>query len=583
MKESFVSDLAISSSSWASFERIILRILFLKGFKNCSVVGMSGDGGADVLGLHNGRRWLFQAKALSTPVGLSVVRETIAACHKYDADIPVIVSKSGFTADVYSHQRKLVGEGVKLQLWDRQRLQQIVSSLEIAPPVVATPDLYPLRRYQLEAVERIVASRIDNRSGSALVVLATGLGKTWVAGEAIRRMRVANEKVLVLAHTVDLVQQLERSFWPFISSSDKTCLIADRDRPSSWRDLESFDFVFATRDSIDSAQRMGNPLPTFDFVVVDEAHHLGAETYERVLDELRIGQVDGPFLLGMTATPWRPDGTDLSFRFSEPVVNVDLTRGLRDGYLANVDYRMYTDNVNWDALIAASEGSMTPKQINRTLFITEWDDAVIERTREAWDELGSGARGIVFCGTIEHAEKIAARVNALGFTNAVALHSGTVMGQSKKLTPVQRNKILWDFADGRVGLICAVDILNEGVDVPDVNLVVFQRVTHSRRIFTQQLGRGLRLAPGKEKVLVLDFVTDVRRFAAGLQIENALRNPRSRSRRGVNIQLGSKITFFQQNNEDVEGHRFLHEWLKDIDEIEAAGDDVSILKFPLAD
>jgi superfamily II DNA or RNA helicase len=73
--------------------------------------------------------------------------------------------------------------------------------------------------------------------------------------------------------------------------------------------------------------------------------------------------------------------------------------------------------------------------------------------------------------------------------------------------------LLWEFSDGQIGILCAVDVLNEGVDVPDVNLVVFQRVTHSRRIFVQQLGRGLRLADGKDKVVVLDFVNDIRRFA----------------------------------------------------------------------
>ena len=89
------------------------------------------------------------------------------------------------------------------------------------------------------------------------------------------------------------------------------------------------------------------------------------------------------------------------------------------------------------------------------------------------------------------------------------------------MNPVERNRLLWDFADGRIGILCAMDVLNEGVDVPDVNLVVFQRVTHSRRIFVQQLGRGLRLAEGKDKVIVLDFVSDVRRFAAGLELQRA--------------------------------------------------------------
>lgn len=144
--------------------------------------------------------------------------------------------------------------------------------------------------------------------------------------------------------------------------------------------------------------------------------------------------------------------------------------------------------------------------------------------------------------------------------------------------------MLWDFADGRVGLICAVDILNEGVDVPDVNLVVFQRVTHSRRVFTQQLGRGLRLAPNKTKVIVLDFVTDVRRFAAGLQLERDLTSGNRGKKTTKKVSIGSKVTFRKANSEDKTGHDFLREWLKDLDEVEAAGEDKSILSFPkLAD
>ena len=85
------------------------------------------------------------------------------------------------------------------------------------------------------------------------------------------------------------------------------------------------------------------------------------------------------------------------------------------------------------------------------------------------------------------------------------------------MEPSERNRILCDFHDGEVQVMCAMNIFNEGIDVPDVNIVVFQRVTHSRRIFIQQLGRGLRLSEVKEKVIVLDFVSDIRRFAAGRQ------------------------------------------------------------------
>jgi ERCC4-related helicase len=171
---------------------------------------------------------------------------------------------------------------------------------------------------------------------------------------------------------------------------------------------------------------------------------------------------------------------------------------------------------------------------------------------------------------------MAARINALGFTSAEVIASREANG--KTMDAAKRGKIIWDFADGRIGILCAVDVLNEGVDVPDVNIVVFQRVTHSRRIFVQQLGRGLRLAPGKTKVVVLDFVSDIRRFAAGLDLQDSLR--RSGSTRDTRVRIGGKVTFMRANGEDQAGARFLREWLGDLEAIENAGEDVQILRYP---
>ena len=138
-------------------------------------------------------------------------------------------------------------------------------------------------------------------------------------------------------------------------------------------------------------------------------------------------------------------------------------------------------------------------------------------SQKAWAEQRN-PRAIVFCGTIDHARTMAARINAMGFCSAAAIFSQPRSG--KALAPYERNRILSDFDDGVIQVV--MDMFNEGVDVPDVNIIVFQRVTHSRRIFIQQLGRGLRLAPGKDRVIVLDFVSDIRRFAAGLELKDGL-------------------------------------------------------------
>lgn len=581
--QDFISDLTLSSASWAAFERLILRLMIAKGFQHCSVVGMSGDGGADVLAISKGKRWLFQVKAYSKPIGPEVITETLSAMQKYGADIPVIVSKNGFTSEVYVAQKRLVGENIRLQLWDRDTIRRQGALLEGRVPILEVSNAKPLRDYQARAIESIVARQLDEPNGSALVVLATGLGKTFVAAESLRRMRKTGQRVLVLAHTVDLVLQLERAFWPFLSPNENTVVVTGSDRPTEIDDLKHFSHVFATRDSVANLIERGESMPKFDYVLVDECHHLGATVYEEVLNGLQVGQPDGPFLLGLTATPWRPNGDGLDHRFSEPVISVDLAKGLSDGYLSNVDYRMFTDNIDWNKLDNLEGHALSPRSINRTLFIEEWDDAVADRLKEAWLELGPGGRCIVFCGTIDHAVRMSAKINAMGFANARAIYSGGTGSSKATITPVERNKMLWDFADGRIGVLCAIDILNEGVDVPDVNLVVFQRVTHSRRIFTQQLGRGLRLSEGKDKVIVLDFVTDIRRFAAGLQLERDLEEAKlKRPQKPLLVNLNSKVSFRNSLSEDYEGKAFLTQWLEDLDAIEQAGEDVSVLTFPTA-
>ncbi|MBG6217016.1 superfamily II DNA or RNA helicase [Arthrobacter sp. CAN_A6] len=527
-----------------------------------------------------GRRWLFQVKRWRVPVGAEVITETVAACHRYEADVPVVVSLNGFDAKSKAQRANLMASGVELQLWDLQTLIRQAERVPEEPLSQREPEKYQLRTYQADAVDSMMGELVDG-SRSSLVVLATGLGKTYVAAEFYRRFTMSRPgvKTLVLAHRNELVYQLERSFWPLLPASRSTGVWNGNERPSPGV-LADCDIVFACVDSVASFVSSGGTLSDYGLVIVDECHHLGTSMYDTVLGDLSAGD-GGAFLVGMTATPWRPDGEGLHEWFDFPVADVDMVRGLREGYLANVDYRMYTDNIDWDSLasgLSKNAPALSPRGINRTLFIDEWDDAVADRLHEAWKEQVQ-PRGIVFCGTIDHAERMAGRINALGFTSAQVIASRTSEG--KAVDAATRNRILWDFADGRTGILCAVDVLNEGVDVPDVNIVVFQRVTHSRRIFVQQLGRGLRLAPHKDRVVVLDFVSDIRRFAAGLELQNSLST--SIGRRDPRVKIGNKVTFMRANDEDVAGADFLREWLGDLNAVENADEDAHILRYPPED
>ena len=563
----FDSQAQINDGSWQSFERNVCRLLSYEGYQNVRLVGQTNDHGADVIADKAGKRWLFQVKHWKKPVGMNVVDEVINGLHAFHADIPVIVSSNGFEAPVKEYQQKMLLRQIPLQLVDSSILIKRAARLSDTTYNQRKP-----RPYQETAISEIVGAYFAPDTNRALVVMATGLGKTFVAAESIRRIRQTQKvKVLVCAHTNDLVYQLEQAFWPFIKPSDNTLIWNSYEKPTSDQ-LRETDFTFACVDSVAGWIKSGNELPEYDILLVDECHHVGSSMYDSVFEALNAGKPSGAFALGLTATPWRPDEVNLSEYFGDPRVSIDMVMGLKNGFLANVDYRMYTDNIDWDSLKNIRGKSFSPKQINRTLFINQWDDAVVYTLRSAWKEQAN-PRAIVFCGTIDHAIMMRDKINVLGFCKAEAIFSGTSGADAYHMDQFERNRVLSDFSSGRINVICAVDIFNEGIDVPDVNILVFQRVTHSRRIFIQQLGRGLRIAEDKDKVIVLDFVSDIRRFAAGITLKDSLKDT-------VRIDLPNKVTFMKVGGEDAQTENFLRQWLEDVVAIEEAGEDASVLKFP---
>ncbi len=571
----FDSYYQIMNESWQAFERNLCRLLICEGFTNVRLVGQSGDHGADVTAtretINGPKRWLFQAKHWKKPIGQKTVQETIKAAYEYKANIPVIVSASGFESSVKEYQKVLMNNGMPLQLWDSNTLIERTKKLENKAPNTKEP-----RPYQIPAIQELVSAFYNKDENRALAVMATGLGKTFVAAESIRRIRENNKcSVLVCAHTNDLVYQLERAFWPFLKPTETTCIWNSYEKPTR-EQMDSVDYTFACVDSVAAWVQSGKRLPEYGILLVDECHHAGSSMYNSVFNELNAGKKNGTFLLGLTATPWRPDDVDLSHIFGIPRVSIDMVTGLKKGFLANVDYRMYTDNIDWDSLKNIEGKSFSPKQINRTLFINQWDDSVVYALRDAWKEQPE-PRAIVFCGNIDHALTMRDKINSLGFCHAEAIYSGASAGKYKPMSQYDRNRVLSDFSDGLINVVCAVDIFNEGIDVPDVNILVFQRVTHSRRIFIQQLGRGLRISEGKDKVIVLDFVSDIRRFAAGINLKDSLVETETQMTR---INLPNKVTFMRVGEEDPNTETFLRQWLDDVVAIEESDEDASVLKYP---
>lgn len=564
----FLTEYSLRVGTWQNFERAVCRLLICEGYENVRLVGGTGDKGADVVATKNGKRFIYQIKHWAKPIGSAVVDETLSALRFYNAQIPIIVSLSGFDTPARERQRDLMTNRVPLQLIGPVDLERRAKSLPAATAIGEA------RKYQEPIIQAIASSWHDNKK-CGLVVMATGLGKTFTAAESIRRIGLDRPiKTLVLAHTNELVYQLERSFWPFLNHYQRTAIWNGNERPTL-DVMADADIVFACHKSVwEHLDRLGE-MPEFDMVLIDECHHVGGSMYLEIIERINAGKPHGPYLLGLTATPWRPDGVDIEQYFGSPLATVDMVHGLKNGFLSNVDYRMHTDNIDWDNLAKLKGDRFSPKYINRTLFITEWNDAVIDEIRKVWGEV-ERPRALVFCGTIDHAITMRDKINSLGFCRAEALYSNTA--GFGKLTAADRSRILCDFHDGAIQVLCAVDILNEGIDVPDVNILVFQRVTHSRRIFIQQLGRGLRLSKNKTSVVVLDFVSDIRRFAAGLELQKSL--IRDNTSGPISARINSKVTFRRVGGEDEQSANFLRQWLEDVAAIEGAEDDASVLRFP---
>lgn len=510
----------------------------------------ANDQGGDLLAYYGRELVAIQAKWKLDPVLGSVsdgaVDEVSRAIDAYGAASGIVVTNGRFTKNARARITALGGVGRSIKAWDGAALARLAQGAAELPPQVE------LRPYQNEAVEKAWDALTDGMPGRALVYLATGLGKTVVAGSLVARQLEMNpaSKVLVTAHSTDLIDQLEKSMWSFIPKGVATQRIGDGDHRD---DLSGVTFaVLPTAHAY--VQHGFRP----DLLVVDEVHHVG-ETgyYARMIETL-----DRVPRLGVTATPWRGDRFDIERTFGPPVVRMSIPDGINRGYLAQVDYRLLADNIDWEFVQEASKHSYTIKDLNRRLFIPERDEAVRDRLAAVWNATRA-PRGIVFCQTIEHAEALAELLRQSSTWRGVeTVHNG--------LTKRERQQALLRFRSGKTQLLTSVDLLNEGIDVPDVNIIVFARVTHSRRIFIQQLGRGLRVRAGKEKVVVLDCVSDLRRIAE-------VSSFRAQVEAGETEILNVSRSTFDFEDQGVAG--LIEQWIADVGDLATAADVVR-LEFP---
>jgi len=548
----FLTTEVSSGSNWWALERLVARVLIHCGWQNVKVVGRTGDLGADIISTRvdatgKTRAWVVQVKAVTggTYVGVAAVQEVLNAQAFYEADECAVATNGDFTGSMTKRKDELNATGFHMHLWNGAFLESLLSR---APDYGISRG--SLRDYQKEIADKVVARWHDGQRKS-LFIVATGLGKTVIASEiADRFYDLGLKKILVLCHTQDLATQLEQGFWHRIKKSIATRVFFEGEPPLA------FDGINVGLYQTLIGYLSGLEADAFDVIIVDEAHHALSPDFRRCLDHFKPKA-----LVGMTATPWRGDNASLSDVFGEAIAKVSLVDGMAKGFLAKVDYRMYCDNVDWDEVSKLSGRTLSIKDLNKRLFLPQRDEAVIKELKSVMLDV-KDPRIAIFSPSIEHARRFATLLNMEG------IPCQNVSGEPRNV----RQKRLMDFARGHIKAITAVDLLNEGIDVPEVNVLIFLRATHSRRIFIQQLGRGLRIAAGKEKVVVMDFVSDIRRLAEVMQMD---RDAKKAGEKYHNLYLTNGIVTF----EGKKNLGFIDQWLGDVTDLGDSDDDVR-LKFP---
>jgi superfamily II DNA or RNA helicase len=555
MNESFLNESVMQGTNWRALERAVARTMSHCGWSDVRIIGRRGDGGGDVIGKRsiNGREAVFvvQVKAVTGPhyVGSDAVQEAVDALALYGGDVAVVATNGDFTASAHRRVQQLREHGFDCRLWNGVFLTKLLERW----PVDHWEKRHP-RPYQEQVIEKAVQKFLSG-GRSVQFVVATGLGKSTIASEIVRRLwEYGLRRVLVVCHSQDLTLQLEQSFWTQIGKEVPTHVFFDGLPPKRFEGIN-----FGTYQTL-LGYLPGLEPTDFDVVVVDEAHHALANGFLLCLNHLKPR-----FLVGMTATPWRGDGLDISQVFGEPIAQISLVDGMKMGFLAKVSYRVFCDTIDWkDVFSSTSAKGFSLRDLNRRLFIPQRDEAIIAETLKVAATMDE-PRIIFFCSSIEHCARISEMVNLSGMIRCRPL-SG--------VSRIERYKSLMEFSAGRIQAVTAVDVLNEGIDVPDVNIIVFLRVTHSRRIFIQQLGRGLRVSDKKKEVVVLDFVSDLRRIADILELDREARSV-VRNSLSSNVYFPDGIVRFENTGILA----FVEQWLNDLANA-TTDQDRDALRFP---
>ena len=357
---------------------------------------------------------------------------------------------------------------------------------EIQEPITYETKLEP-RPAQEEALTAL-ESTVEEDYSKAMVVMATGLGKTYLAAFFAQKYK----KILFIAHREEILKQAKASFEKVLNKEGGLYYGMEKE--------SDHDMLFASIYTLSIQEHLHKfNKNEFDLIIVDEFHHAAAKSYQKVIDYF-----EPEFLLGLTATPERTDGQDV-FALCDGNVAYEITfiEAIQRGWLTPFTYYGVKDEIDYSQIRWLGK-----RYDQHQLLIEQLNTERAAHIYEKW-QMYKQSRTLGFCSSIEQAEFLADYFIEQG-DKAISLTSQT--------TNISRETAIKKLETKEIEIIFTVDLFNEGVDIPSVDTLLFARPTESLVVFTQQIGRGLRLYPNKETCVIIDLIGNYRHADTKLQV-----------------------------------------------------------------
>ena len=413
-------------------------------------------------------------------------------------NLKVTTKEVGHIIDKFKKTFEAYWQNTEFELYDKNahsaKLVEALKQGKFSKEYTFTTSYFDIKpfHYQSEILEKLEVERTVHNRFKNLLVAATGTGKTVISAFDYKNFRSNNKssKLLFIAHRKEILQQAKATFQGVLKDNNFGDLWVDGIEPSS------NEYVFASVQTLNN--RLKNITLTreyYDFIIIDEVHHISAATYRPIINYFKP-----KVLLGLTATPERMDNENILEDFCNRIAaEIRLPEALNKKLLSPFQYFGITDsidltNVKWEKgkYVASELTSLYTKNNVRV-------GQIIANLNKYTNDVND-VRAIGFCVTIEHAVFMAEKFNLAG------LKAECLTAKNSS----ERESIREQFRKKEFNYLFVVDIFNEGVDIPEIDTVLFLRPTESLTVFLQQLGRGLRLAEGKDCLTVLDFVGNSR-------------------------------------------------------------------------